>query len=168
MACETYLDAWGAALFAGRLSSEGTLMAVSRAAKSAPRSHGARRPCDLLLDSVATLVTDGLAAAAPPLQDVTRIFTDEETPAAESLGWGWLTVVPTYVLWDEDACYSICDGQLRALRAAWSPPRLCELAGGYRLPHDGPGEDDRGQEAEPRDLAVPKVGLVDRLQDNDI
>ena len=134
MACETYLDAWGAPLFAGRLSSEGTLMAVSRAASSGPRSHGAPRPCDLLLDSVATLVTDGLAAAAPPLQDVTQIFTDEETPAAESLRWGWLTVVPTYVLWDEDACYSICDGQLRALRAAWSPPRLCELASGYRLP----------------------------------
>jgi DNA-binding CsgD family transcriptional regulator len=124
MACETYLDAWGAALFAGRLSSEGTLMAVSRAAKSAPRSHGAPRPCDLLLDSVATLVTDGLAAAAPLLQDVTRIFTHEGTPAAESLKWGWLTVVPTYVLWDEDACYSICDGQLQALRDAGALARL--------------------------------------------
>ena len=36
LARETYLDAWGAALFAGRLASTGNLLEVSRAAMSAP------------------------------------------------------------------------------------------------------------------------------------
>jgi DNA-binding CsgD family transcriptional regulator len=124
LARHTYLDAWGAALFAGRLSPRSTLLEVSRAALSGPRPPGAPRPCDLLLDSVATLVTDGLAAAAPLLHDVTRIFAHEETPAAESLRWGWLTVVPTYVLWDEATTYSICDRQLRSLRDAGALGRL--------------------------------------------
>ena len=36
LARETYLDAWGAALFAGRLASGGDLLDVSRAARAAP------------------------------------------------------------------------------------------------------------------------------------
>jgi len=39
LARETYLDAWGAALFAGRLASAGGLLEVSRAARSAPPSR---------------------------------------------------------------------------------------------------------------------------------
>jgi DNA-binding CsgD family transcriptional regulator len=124
LARETYLDAWGAALFAGRLSSEGTLMAVSRAAQAAPRPHDRRGPSDLLFDSLATLVVDGRAAAAPLLEEVTRIFAHEQTPAAESLRWGWLTVVPTYVLWDEEAAHSICNRQLATLREAGALARL--------------------------------------------
>src|SRR4051812_44481455 len=38
LARDTYLDAWGAAFFAGRMASAGSLVEVSRAAKSAPRS----------------------------------------------------------------------------------------------------------------------------------
>src|SRR5947208_7678492 len=37
LARETYLDAWGAALFAGRIAAAGSLLEVSRAARSAPR-----------------------------------------------------------------------------------------------------------------------------------
>jgi hypothetical protein len=37
LARETYLDAWGAALLAGRLATQGGLLEVSRAARSAPR-----------------------------------------------------------------------------------------------------------------------------------
>ena len=65
LARETYLDAWGAALFAGRLTSAGTLLEVSRAATSAPRPPRPLRPSDLLLDGLATFVTEGHAAAAP-------------------------------------------------------------------------------------------------------
>ena len=37
LARETYLDAWGAALFAGGLATSGGLLDVSRAARAAPR-----------------------------------------------------------------------------------------------------------------------------------
>ena len=44
LARETYLDAWSAALFAGRLASTGGLHHVSREALAAPRRAGARAP----------------------------------------------------------------------------------------------------------------------------
>jgi hypothetical protein len=68
LARETYLDAWGAALFAGRFASTGSLLEVSRAATSAPRPTGPLRPSDLLLDGLTTLFTEGLPAAAPLLR----------------------------------------------------------------------------------------------------
>jgi DNA-binding CsgD family transcriptional regulator len=124
LARDTYLDAWGAALFAGRFGADSTLLEVSRAARSAPRPQSAQGLSDLLLDSLATLVTDGRAAAAELLEEATRTFTDERVRADESLRWGWLTVVPTYVLWDEEAALSLCDRQLRMLRDAGALARL--------------------------------------------
>ena len=115
LARDTYLDAWGAALLAGRLSTSGGLLEVSRAARSAPRPDGPSRPSDLLLDGLATLMTDGREAATPLLEEATRTFAGESTTAA-SRRWGWLTVVPTYALWDERSAHAICVRQLEAVR----------------------------------------------------
>ena len=68
LARDTYLDAWGAALFAGRLASAGGLLEVSRAVAAAPGAADPPRPCDLLLDGFALVFTEGRAAAAPVLQ----------------------------------------------------------------------------------------------------
>ena len=68
LARETYLDAWSAALFAGRFANSGGLGDVSREARDAPRPAGDPRPSDLLLDGFALLFTDGRAEAAPVLQ----------------------------------------------------------------------------------------------------
>ena len=83
LARETYLDAWGAALFAGRLAAAGGLVEVSRAARSGPPAPDPPRPSDLLLAGLATLVTDGRAAAAPMLGRASRAFA-AETPAADN------------------------------------------------------------------------------------
>jgi DNA-binding CsgD family transcriptional regulator len=123
LARDTYLDAWGAALFAGRLSTGGGLLDVSRAARSVPRPDGAPRPSDVLLDSLAKVVTDGRTAAAA-LLDEARTFADEQFPTEASLRWGWLTVVPTYALWDEDSTYAICVRQLHAVRHAGALAQL--------------------------------------------
>ena len=124
LARDTYLDAWGAALYGGRLSAQGKLLSVSRAARAAPRPNGDTRPSDLLLDSLATLITDGRSAAAPLLEEATRAFVDEQALGVDSLRWGWLTVVPTYVLWDEDSTHALCVRQLRTLRDAGALARL--------------------------------------------
>jgi DNA-binding CsgD family transcriptional regulator len=124
LARDTYLDAWGAALYAGRLSDRGTLLEISRAVGSTPRPDGTLRPSDLLLDSLATLVVDDRATAVPFLEEATRTFAAGPVPGPESLRWGWLTVVPTYVLWDEQATRSLCDRQLRTLRDAGALGRL--------------------------------------------
>jgi DNA-binding NarL/FixJ family response regulator len=124
LARDTYLDAWGAALFAGRLSTGGGLLDVSRAARSVARPDGAPRPADLLLDGLATVVTDGRTAAAALLEQATTTFAEAQFPAEASLRWGWLTAVPTYALWDEDSTYAICVRQLHAVRHAGALAQL--------------------------------------------
>ena len=59
LARDTYLDAWGAALFAGRLATAGSLREVSQAARAAPRPEGPPRGSDRLLDGFALLFTEG-------------------------------------------------------------------------------------------------------------
>ena len=59
LARQTYLEAWTAALFAGRFAQDGNLHEVSRAARSAPPPPDPPAPHDLLLDGLAVLGTDG-------------------------------------------------------------------------------------------------------------
>ena len=72
MARETYLDAYTAALFAGRLADGGDALAdVARAILDARWSDaGPTLPpaCELLLDGLATLVTSGYALGVPMLR----------------------------------------------------------------------------------------------------
>jgi DNA-binding CsgD family transcriptional regulator len=124
LARETYLDAWGAALFAGRLATAGSLLEVSRAARAAPRPMHPPRPSDLLLDGLATLITEGRAAAAPMLRRATSAFAAEEVSARENFRWGWLTTVPSNVLWDEESWHAINLRQLRLARDAGALARL--------------------------------------------
>src|SRR5215213_8982990 len=124
LARETYLDAWGAALFAGRLASEGSLVEVSRAAKSAPRSTRPLRPSDLLLDGLTTLFTEGHAAAAPLLRRATATFADEASPAQENFRWGWLTTNLPNLLWDEESWHAISARNLKEARDAGALARL--------------------------------------------
>ena len=124
LARDTYLDAWGAALLAGRLSTGCGLLDVSRAARSMPRSDGAHGPPDVLLESLATLVSEGRGAAADALEQAIGTFADEQLPSEAMLRWGWLSVVPTYALWDEAGTYVICSRQLQAAREAGGLARL--------------------------------------------
>ena len=89
MAREAFLGAWGAALFAGRLAGAGDLVEVSRAALDLPRPEHPRA-LDVLLEGLALLITDGLAAAAPTLRQAALAFAGEDVPVEERLRWGWL------------------------------------------------------------------------------
>jgi DNA-binding CsgD family transcriptional regulator len=124
LACETYLDAWGAAMFAGRFAAAGSLVDVSRAAKLAPRPTGSLRPSDLLLDGLATVVTEGLAAAAPLLKRTSAIFADQASAAQENFRWGWLTTNPPNLVWDEDSWHAISARNLKEARDAGALARL--------------------------------------------
>jgi DNA-binding CsgD family transcriptional regulator len=124
LARETYLDAWGAAMFAGRFASAGSLVEVSRAATSAPRPTRPLRPSDLLLDGLTALFTEGRAAAAPLLRRATAIFADEASPGQENFRWGWLTTNPPNILWDEDSWHAISARNLKEARDAGALARL--------------------------------------------
>jgi DNA-binding CsgD family transcriptional regulator len=106
LARDTYLDAWAAALFAGRLASAGSLYEVSQEARQAPQSEPPR-PCDLLLDGLALLLTDGRSAATPLIQQATTAFAGDEASVEEVLRWGWLATVAAVIVWDYETCVAV-------------------------------------------------------------
>jgi DNA-binding CsgD family transcriptional regulator len=104
----TYLEAWGAALFAGRLAGAGgSLLDVSRAAATAPNPVDPPLPCDLLLDGLALFFTDGRRAATPVLRRAVAAFASTEVSAEEMLRWSWLASRAANFLWDYDSCLEI-------------------------------------------------------------
>jgi DNA-binding CsgD family transcriptional regulator len=124
LARETYLDAWGAAWFAGSLATAGGLLEVSRAARLAPPSAHPSQPFDLLLEGLALLMTEGRAAAAPALRRATDAFTAGDIPAENSFRWTALAPIPSYILWDDESWYAINARQLALAREAGALARV--------------------------------------------
>jgi ATP/maltotriose-dependent transcriptional regulator MalT len=105
---DTYLDAWGSALFAGRLAKAGTLLEVSQAvAATAGPADTPTRPSDLLLDGFALVFTAGRATAAPVLQRAATAFAGNDVSVEEVLRWGWLATAAAVYLWDFDTCLAV-------------------------------------------------------------
>ena len=118
LARQTYLDAWLAAMFAGRFAGAGDLHEVSRAARSAPPPAGAPRPSDLLLDGLAVLVTEGRAQAAPLLRRAARVFAEGEITIEERLRWSTPAEIAAMMVWDEQRWHTIGARQLQSVREA--------------------------------------------------
>jgi DNA-binding CsgD family transcriptional regulator len=116
LARETYLDAWSAALFAGRLASGSDLRVVSAEARAAPPPAGHTRPSDLLLDGFALLFTDGRAEAAPVLQRAATGFAGNDVSLEEVLRWGWLATAASVTVWDFETCLAIAARQVDLAR----------------------------------------------------
>ena len=116
LARATYLDAWSAALFAGRFASSADLHDVSREARAAPRPDGDQRPSDLLLDGLALLVTDGRVEAAPVLQRAAAGFAGAEASHEEVLRWGWLATAAAVTVWDFETCVAIAAREVKLAR----------------------------------------------------
>ena len=115
---ETYLDALGAALFAGRLAAAATLLEISIAAKSAPQPAYEPRPSDLLLDGLATLITEGRGVAAPILRKAISAFRGEEISVEKGLQWAVLASSAAVVLWDFDSWQAIINRHVELAREA--------------------------------------------------
>ena len=118
LARETYLDAWGAALFAGRLASGGDLLDVSRAARAAPPPPDPPHPSDLLLDGLAELVTEGRAAAAPALRRAVSAFRGDRISVDKGLQWGVLASSAAVELWDFESWDGVITRQMELARDA--------------------------------------------------
>ena len=115
---DTYLDAWAAGLFAGRLAGAGgTLLDVSRAVVSASGPADPPLPCDLLLDGLALVFTQGRSAAAPVLRRAVAAFAGTEVSVEEMLRWGWLASRAANFVWDHDRCLEIGRRAVQVARA---------------------------------------------------
>jgi len=118
LARQTYLDAWGAAMFAGRFARISDVRQVSRAAISAPKPASAPRPSDLLLDGLSVAVRDGRHAAASKLSEATSIFAHGQVEIAEGLRSGWLATFAPLMLWDEESWHALLVRQVQTVREA--------------------------------------------------
>jgi DNA-binding CsgD family transcriptional regulator len=119
LARETYLYAWVASSLAGPLAGPGgLLLEVSRAARAVPQPAGALRPCDLLLDGLATMVTQGHAAAEPTLRRAVDAFLDDQVSRDEWLQWGILAQMATMAVWDFDSWVRMSTRHVELARAS--------------------------------------------------
>ena len=128
LARETYLSAWMAALFAGRLAGAGDLLEVCRAARALP-PPAEPRTVDLVLDGLALIVTDGPAAAAPALRRAVSAFVGADITVEEALRWGWLAQAAASALWDDDAWRTVLVRQVRLAREAGALDELPVMLG---------------------------------------
>jgi DNA-binding CsgD family transcriptional regulator len=124
LARQTYLEAWAAANFAGRFAGATNVREVARAARSAPPPPGTPRPSDLLLDGLATLITDGWVAAGDTLRAAAQAFAADGIDVDESLRWGWLAKAAADAVGEEDRWHAVVTGQLKACRDAGLLARL--------------------------------------------
>jgi DNA-binding CsgD family transcriptional regulator len=124
LARETYLTAWIAALFAGRLAVGGDLLEVSRAAQALPPPAPPPGPLDLVLDGLTRLITEGPAAAAPTLRQAVDAYCTAELSVETELRWGWLVQAAASALWDDDAWRAMLTRQARLAREAGALEQL--------------------------------------------
>jgi DNA-binding CsgD family transcriptional regulator/tetratricopeptide (TPR) repeat protein len=116
LARETYLDAFGAATFAGRASARGVVR-VAEAARAAPPGPQPPRPIDLLLDGLAIRFTEPYAAAVRPLREALEAFAAADD---RSGGMGMLGVAGRGApdLWDDELWHQLATRAVRLARDA--------------------------------------------------
>ena len=140
LARETYLEALGAAIYAGRLGGEGGIRRAAEAARRASPSSDPARSIDLLLDGMATWFTAGPAAGVPPLQRALDAFRDEQLgDRDEVMRWLWLCTIAqetaAHELWDDATWHDLAVRAVGLSRRAGAitilPVVLPHLAGDH-------------------------------------
>jgi DNA-binding CsgD family transcriptional regulator len=116
LARETYLEAFTAALFVGRLSP--AVADVARAARTAPTPPGPARAPDLLLDGLALLVTEGYAAGTPAVRRALLAFRGQDISAEEGLSWLWLAGRAAMAVWDDETWHILASRHVKLARDA--------------------------------------------------
>jgi DNA-binding CsgD family transcriptional regulator/tetratricopeptide (TPR) repeat protein len=116
LARETYLEAFTAALFVGRLSP--AVGDVARAARMAHPPPGPARAPDLLLDGLALLVTEGYAAGTPALRRALLAFRGQDISAEEGLSWLWLAGMAAIAVWDDETWHILASRHVKLARDA--------------------------------------------------
>ena len=114
LARETYLEAFTAALFVGRLSP--AVGDVARAVRMAPAPPARERAPDLLLDGLALLVTDGYAAGTPALKRALLAFRGQDISAEEGLSWLWLAERAAMAVWDDETWHILASRHVKLAR----------------------------------------------------
>jgi len=142
LARETYLEAFTAALFVGRLSP--AVGDVARAARMAPAPPAPARARDLLLDGLALLVTEGYAAGTPALRRALLTFRSQDISAEEGLSWLWLAERAAMAVWDDETWHILASRHVELARAAGALSELPLAIRSRILLHTHEGELQQG------------------------
>jgi DNA-binding CsgD family transcriptional regulator len=102
LARDTYLEAFSAAMFLGRLSGDVGVREVARGVRGIPPSPQPSR-IDTLLYGRAVLFTDGYQAAMPISRRALQAFSREDTSAGDGLRCLWLASITAADLWDDES-----------------------------------------------------------------
>jgi DNA-binding CsgD family transcriptional regulator len=120
LARHTYMTAWFAANQAGPIP-DSHFREVSEAILALPRPM-MPRPHHILLDGLAVLATEGLAAAASTLQQAAKVIPDMSDD--EVLRWGLAATEATAAMWDQEGLLAI---SLRLVKVVRQAGALAEL-----------------------------------------
>jgi DNA-binding CsgD family transcriptional regulator len=116
---DTYLEALGAAVYAGRLSDETPLAAIAAAAREAPSAGPVPRPSDLLLDGLVTRFTRGYQAGMAPLRRALDAFVESaETDEEAFIRWFWLPWLVAGDLWEDQLWRDLAVTAVRLCRGS--------------------------------------------------
>src|SRR5690348_5686412 len=142
LARKTYLEAFTAALFVGRLSP--AVEDVARAARTAPAPPAPARAPDLLLDGLALLVTEGYAAGTPALRRALLTARSQDISAQEGLGWLWLAERAAMAVWDDETWHILASRHVKLARDAGALSELPLAVRSRILLHSHAGELEEG------------------------
>ncbi|MEU8076599.1 LuxR family transcriptional regulator [Catellatospora citrea] len=125
LARDTLLEAYGAALYAGRLHTGPDRPEIARAVRSAPLAPSPPRSVDVLLGALTALTLDGYPAAADQLRQALQTVQREQrsAPPGADQRWMWLAcpVTPEPLapeLWDDEAWHELATGAVTLARDA--------------------------------------------------
>ena len=110
---ETHLEAFWAAILAGRLLGGEGIAAFAGAARKAPPIQGPDRPLDLLLDGLAIRFTEGYAAGLPVLRRALDACAGER-----EIRWLGMAARVAVELWDDELWHSLAARQTQLARDA--------------------------------------------------
>src|SRR5262249_18284966 len=119
LARETYLDAFAAAIFAGRMADRADVGEVATAVLAADWDDAtgtAPRPGDLLLDGLAHVTTEGLSAGVPKLKRAVEAFLHQAMPDEDALRWLWLACHIARTLGDDASWDELTQRQVQVAR----------------------------------------------------
>ena len=117
LARETYLEALSAALLGHRTSQIGTLEIARAARGAAAAPPGDSRAPDLLLEGMATLITDGYETGVPAVQRALSVFRSGDLPIGEQLRWLFVATRCAIDIWDDESWRDLAIRQVELARA---------------------------------------------------
>jgi DNA-binding CsgD family transcriptional regulator len=138
---EAYLEALGAAIFAGRLKGAVGPQEAAAAARGAPPAPKPQRPTDLLLEGLVTRFAEGYVAGVAPLRRALDAFGEDAGGDEDDIRrWFWLPWLVAGDLWDDELWHELATRAVRLCRESGAL-NVLPLALGYRaLVHLHAGE----------------------------